>query len=142
MCIPSLHVMVVIRAYTKFRAIIRALGDEARFARQIREINGGALAITEAILFVKQHSVNCVAAAMYAMTCFEEDLFPPGEAERFASRLFSRTLSPEDAGPLRTHIINLYRQFLSQRFTAKTWEEPLVNFLRRPPAKPADPSRR
>jgi hypothetical protein len=135
MCIPSLHVMVVIRAYTKFRAIIRGLGDEARFARQIKEITGGALAISEAILFVKQHSVNCVAAAMYAMTCFEGALFPPEEAELFASRLFVRSLPPGDAGPLRTHIINLYRQFLSQRETAKTWDEPLVNFLRRRPLK-------
>ncbi|MDR2259029.1 MAG: hypothetical protein LBE14_07770 [Treponema sp.] len=131
MCIPSLHVMVVIRAYTKFRAVIRGLGDEARFARQIDEIIRGALAITEAILFVKQHSVNCVAAAMYAMTCFEGPLFPPEEAELFASRLFTRSLPPEDAEILRTHIINLYRQFLSQRKTAKTWDEPLVNFLRR-----------
>ncbi|MDR0624119.1 MAG: hypothetical protein LBG10_06780 [Treponema sp.] len=135
MCIPSLHVMVVIRAYTKFRAIIRGLGDEARFSRQIKEISGGALAITEAILFVKQHSVNCVAAAMYAMTCFEEALFPPEEAERFASRLFTRSLPPADGELLRTHIINLYRQFLSQRETATTWGEPLVNVLRRGPLK-------
>jgi hypothetical protein len=135
MCIPSLHVMVVIRAYTKFRDIIRRLGDEARFALQINEIERGALAITEAILFVKQHSVNCVAAAMYAMTCFEENLFPPQEAELFASRLFTRSLPPQDGETLRTHIINLYRRFLSQRETARPWNAPLLAFLRRPENK-------
>jgi hypothetical protein len=131
MCIPSLHVMVVIRAYTNFRKIIRDMGDEARFARQIQEINTGALAITEAILFVKQHSVNCVAAAMYAMTCFEEDLFPPSEAELFVSRLFTQSLPPEDGKIIRTYIINLYRQFLSEKASSKNWADPLVNFLRR-----------
>jgi hypothetical protein len=131
MCIPSLHVMVVIRAYTNFRKIIRDMGDDARFARQVQEINTGALAITEAILFVKQHSVNCVAAAMYAMTCFEEELFPPHEAELFASRLFIQSLPPGDGETIRRYIINLYREFLSEKANSKNWVDPLVNFLRR-----------
>jgi hypothetical protein len=136
MCIPSLHVMVVIRTYTKFRAIIRSLGDESRFAPQIAELKNGALAISEAILFVKQHSVNCIAAAMYAMTCFREDLFPPEEAEDFCSRLFVQSLPPDDGELVRRHIIDLYREFLSGRAGAKTWDEPLINFLRRYDAPP------
>jgi hypothetical protein len=32
--------------------------------------------------------VNCVAAALYAMTCFDGTAFPPEEAEVFVSRLF------------------------------------------------------
>jgi hypothetical protein len=131
MCIPSLHVMVVIRTYTKFRAIIRDMGDEARFAPQIAELKNGALAISEAILFVKQHSVNCIAAAMYAMTCFQHDLFPPAEAEDFCSRLFVQSLPPEDGEMVRRHIINLYHDFLSRRGAAKNWGEPLFHFLRR-----------
>jgi hypothetical protein len=134
MCIPSLHVMVVIRTYTKFREIIRAMGDEERFASQIAELKTGALAISEAILFVKQHSVNCVAAAMYAMTCFSEDLFPPEEAEDFCSRLFVRSLPPGDGEIIRRHIIGLYRELLSRRparEASKTWDEPLIDFLRR-----------
>jgi hypothetical protein len=130
MCIPSLHVMVVIRTYTKFREIIRGRGDEARFAPRIAELKNGALAISEAVLFVKQHSVNCIAAAMYAMTCFQEDLFPPAEAEDFCSRLFARSLPPEDGNIIRTHILNLYRDFLSRRKPPAPWTEPLLDFLR------------
>jgi hypothetical protein len=130
MCVPSLHVMVVIRTYTKFREIIRALGDETRFAPRIAELKKGALAISEAVLFVKQHSVNCIAAAMYAMTCFQEDLFPPAEAEDFCSRLFVRSLPPEDGEIIRNHILGLYREFLSQRGESKSWDGPLLRFLR------------
>jgi hypothetical protein len=117
----------------------------------------GALAITQAILFVKQHSVNCVAAAMYAMTCFDRDLFPPEEAEAFTNLLFGdpppppdaaamknrlrpcaapRTkLPPADAVEIRAHIISLYRLFLAEGKDARDWTEPLLRFLRQMPGK-------
>jgi hypothetical protein len=131
MCVPSLHVMVVIRTYTKFREIVRAMGDEALFAPQIAELKKGALAISEAILFVKQHSVNCIPAALYAMTRFEEALFPPKEAEDFCSRLFVQSLPPEDGETVRAHIMKLYREFLAEGAAAGNWDEPLLSFLRR-----------
>jgi hypothetical protein len=159
MCIPSLHVMVVIRAWTSFAAILRSLGDAGRFAPQIEEMRQGALVITQAILFVKQHSVNCVAAALYAITRFEPELFPPEEAEAFTMRLFDKpppaavsgrplanarlrpsaaprtTIPPADAAAIKAHIINLYRTFLAEGKTAKTWQEPLLNFLRKQPRR-------
>jgi hypothetical protein len=149
MCVPSLHVMVVIRTWTCFAAILHSLGDGERFAPQIEEMKQGALAITAATLFVKQHSVNCIAASLYAMTCFDEGLFPPEEAEAFTALLFGEPppaagrrplghpsaaprlrLSPADAAAIKAHIIDLYRRFLSRRKTAKTWDEPLLDFLR------------
>jgi hypothetical protein len=159
MCIPSLHVMVVIRTYTQFAAILRSLGETERCSAQIEEIKQGALAITQAILFIKQHSVNCVAAALYAITCF--DGFPPQEAEAFTELLFRdpppltvvpsgrplknsqlrpsavpRTKLPDaDAAEIRAHIISLYRLFLAEGKTARNWTEPLLRFMRQMPGK-------
>ena len=82
MCIPSLHVMVVIRTYTYFREIFAEFAAEDAALNE--ELYRGAIAITEAVLYIKQHSVNCIPAAMYATTKFEPRLFPPEEAERFA----------------------------------------------------------
>ena len=152
MCIPSLHVMVVIRTYTRFAAILRSLNEEENCAAQIAEMKQGALAITQAILFVKQHSINCIAAAMYAMTRFDRGLFPPEEAEAFAALLFGdpppppaaaenrprfcpcaapRTkLPPADAAAIRAHILGLYRLFLEEGNTARDWTEPLLRFMR------------
>jgi hypothetical protein len=128
----------------------------------------GALAICQAILFVKQHSVNCIAAALYAMTCFDAALFPPEEAEVFTAQLFGpppdsggiprncrvhpsaspdTTLPAEDQAQIKSHILSLYRQFLSEREGVASegvasegvaskgvgWEEPLINFLRASP---------
>ena len=158
MCVPSLHVMVVIMTYKKFAAILRSLGEEGKYSAQIEEMKQGALAITRAILFVKQHSVNCIPAALYAMTCFDPELFPEREAEIFAGLIFSppplpsksnrpanyrvrpcaspKTKIPEaDATEIKTHIINLYRNFLEEGKTAKTWDEPLLRFMHKMPVK-------
>jgi hypothetical protein len=101
-CIPSLHVMIVIWTYTKFAAILRSLGEAEKRAAQIEEIKRGALAIVQAVLFVKQHSVNCISAALYAITCFDGKLFPPEEAEAFTNLLFGppEAASPEAMPPL------------------------------------------
>jgi hypothetical protein len=99
---------------------------------QIDEINSGAVLITEAILYVKQHSVNCVAAAMYAMSRFDPVLFPPDEADVFAARLFGKPdgLAPADAVIIRDHISALYRRFMADiRSPDEPWEMPLLRFL-------------
>jgi hypothetical protein len=140
LCIPSLHVMVVINAFVQFRDIMRGMGKEDEFSFQIEELRRGALAITESLLYVKQHSINCVAAAMYAMTRLDERLFPPEEAELFGSRLFSgEALAPAmpktrlpggDALAIRGHILFMYRRFVEEGRNAKTWNTPLLDFLR------------
>jgi hypothetical protein len=127
--------MVVIRTYTEFARIVRLLGDGERFAPQIDELKRGALAITEAILFVKQHSVNCVAASLYAMDRFEGALFPPAEAEDFVSRLFTGGIPPEDGELVRNHILDLYRRFIREGRDGGAWDRPLINFLRRLPGR-------
>ena len=135
MCIPSLHVMVVIRAYTLFREIAKNLGDD--FSSQIEELRLGALEITEAVLYVKQHSVNCIPAALYAMTCFSPKLFPPEEAENFVSGIFSNVKNPNktDAAEIRSHILKLYRRFLSETKPGEAWTKPLFAFLKEFPYK-------
>jgi hypothetical protein len=69
---------------------------------------------------------------MYAMTRFAGDLFPPGEAEDFASGLFLRhpLPGPGDGELVRSHIITLYRRFLEEGAAAPSWEGPLIDFLR------------
>jgi hypothetical protein len=141
MCIPSLHVMVMLLSYTRFRQILRSLDGEAAPEARIDEINAGAALITEAILYVKQHSVNCVSAAMYAMTRFDPALFSPQEAELFVSRLFARRgtlpgIPAADGEIIRNHIIALYRRFIDESpAPGKPWEEPLLRFLRELPQK-------
>jgi len=157
MCIPSLHVMIAVHTYTMFSVIAKQLGEEENLNDQIEEMEQGALAISRAILFVKQHSVNCIPAALYAMTCFNPGVFTPQEAERFTSLLFSpapgknitlencnvplrskvhpsaspSTVIPEaDLSLIKSHILSLYSRFLEEKKTAVNWYDPLLIFLK------------
>jgi len=151
MCIPSLHVMVAIHTYTMFAKIAKAMGDEEVLKEQSAEMKQGALAISAAILYIKQHSVNCIPAALYAMTSYDGDLFPPEEAETFTNLLFSPAPLSETAPKgckthpaaapstkideygkerIKKHILSLYSRFIEEGKTAKSWEEPLLNFLK------------
>jgi hypothetical protein len=135
LCIPSLHVMIVIRAYTHFRAIVRHRGEEEALAGRIEELWKGAIEITEAVLYVKQHSVNCISATMYTMTRFDPELFPPEEAELFASSLFRSCRKPTkaDAEAIRAHIISLYRRFMDEGRKDEDWRAPVLRFLSQQP---------
>jgi len=137
MCIPSLHVMIVIRTYTLFKEIAKTLGLEERFAAQAEELWRGAMAITEAVLYIKQHSVNCISAAMYAMSRYDPGLFPPAEAERFASEIFreGECISKEDGDEIREHILALYRRFIDEGDRSEDWKKPLLDFLNEFPNK-------
>ena len=138
MCVPSLHVMVVIRTYTWWRDLIGTLGAAGTYGAQAEELRQDALAITEAVLYVKQHSVNCIPAAMYAMSRFEPRLFPPEEAEAFCSDLFTNTECPrgEDSEEIRRHILGLYRRFIQEGPSSDDWRAPLLRFLEEEATKP------
>jgi len=149
MCIPSLHVMVVIFTYTTFAKTAKSFGDEENLKEQILEMKYGALAIVEAILFVKQHSINCIAAALYAMNSYSNELFPLEEAENFLNLLFTsipdfgvhtknihpsyapKTKLPQEIKTeIKEYILSLFKRFLEERNSSKSWIEPLLKFLK------------
>ncbi|MDR0409531.1 MAG: hypothetical protein LBH18_03945 [Spirochaetaceae bacterium] len=131
MCIPSLHVMVVIMTYTKLRYVLGCLGAEKEFACEIEDARRHAVVITESILYIKQHSINCISAALYAMTCYDETLFPADEARSFVDALFIEggTVPSEACSAIKEHIFGLYRSFLDAKPESGGWEKPLLDFL-------------
>jgi len=151
MCVPSLHVMIVIHAYTMFMDIIKKLGDQEKYNEQLIELKQGALAICQAIFFVKQHSINCMPAALYAMTCYDKELFSVNDALDFINLLFSpaplndmipkkcrvhpcaspkANINEEDKVKIKEHIRLLYNQFIEEGKKSSSWEEPVLNFLK------------
>ena len=133
MCIPSLHVMVVIFTYTQFRRIAESLGEKEVLKAQQEELRLGALRITEAVLFVKQHSINCIAAALYAIRRFDPSCFSVQEAEEFTSQLLINEKAPsqKDSKEIQSHITTLFHRFLSEGENTPSWKDPLLNYLSR-----------
>jgi len=143
LCVPSLHIMVLVNTYIKFNSYVKHLSFAAKEAKGTKEAKGDngkiekvmedifvkAVKITESVLYIKQHSINCIAAALYVMTIFEPELFPQAQAAFFVNALFNnpKIISSVDAAELRVHILKLYKTFLDK--SSVGWETPIFNFL-------------
>ena len=89
LCVPSLHIAIVVLAYTFFRQTFKELEmnkEEQDFYNA--ELYRGALDIAETVLYVKQHSVNCIPAALFMMTNLIPEYFKAEDAKIFINDLF------------------------------------------------------
>ncbi|HOU39625.1 MAG TPA: hypothetical protein PKW16_12075 [Treponemataceae bacterium] len=132
LCVPSLHVIIVVLAYTFYRKAFAELGmpqDEAAILN--RELFDGAVAITETVLYIKQHSVNCIPAALYAMTRITPEEVTPSEVVRFIGTLFesSATVEKKDVLAIREHILDMYESLFLQGCHDDNWITPLQRWL-------------
>ncbi|MCL1928887.1 MAG: hypothetical protein FWG07_08875 [Treponema sp.] len=148
MCVPSLHVMLMVHSYTVFRNCIQKLGEEETLHMLAEKVFKGAMAIIEAVLYVKQHSVNCIAAALYAMCRFDPELFSSADAEHIVYSLFDTGgsgdippeyvryycepfVDPQDIIKIREQILTLYRHFTETN--SADWTIPILEYLKTMP---------
>lgn len=87
-CVPSLHVLLVCYTYHRAAELLEARGAQARFAGELRALRARAVAITESVLYVRQHSVNCIPTAL-AMLSVILPSYDAAEAGAFLSELFA-----------------------------------------------------
>lgn len=141
-CVPSLHVLLVVANWLLASEIVGRLGaGNARDCKRevvelwLSSLRGEALAITESVLFVKQHSVNCIGASLYYLkTRFPR--FGGEEAEAFVRDLFaaeSRQVACLDcAEELRVLMLALCASMESAytRNPRAGWREPILEFIR------------
>ena len=132
MCVPSLHVSIMIMAWVFYREVFRtsAFNDEEKefYTNQIFDC---AKAITETVLYVKQHSVNCIPAAVYMMTIMLKDRFTINDAIYFIDSLFSEStdISPEDRKSIHSHIQITFEKFLLENCSEEDWTVPVKRWL-------------
>lgn len=86
-CVPSLHVLVVGYTYHRLRGLLAARGLDGRFAVELAALRDRAIAITESILYVRQHSVNCIPAALSMLQVIVPS-YDEVESKAFLSALF------------------------------------------------------
>ena len=132
LCVPSLHVIIVVLAYTFYRRAFAELNmEKTEMAAMNAEMFEGALAITETVLYIKQHSVNCIPAALYAMTRITPNEVTPTEVMRFIDALFvdEEYVKSEDAALIRTHIADMYEQLFLEGCHDSEWVTPLQRWL-------------
>ena len=137
LCVPSLHIALVVLTYTYFRKVFAELAltpEEQKVYNE--ELYKNAISIAETVLYVKQHSVNCIPAALYMMKCIIPDLFSDEDVEKFILDLFatSNDIASDDILKIRAHIRSLYNHFEESGTQLleknndnenRSWEEPI-----------------
>ena len=107
LCVPSLHIAIVVLAYTFFSQTFKELEmDNKEQDFYNAELYRGALDIAETVLYVKQHSVNCIPAALFMMTNLIPEYFKAEDARIFINDLFKdcTDIQPEDKINIHNHI--------------------------------------
>lgn len=132
LCVPSLHVMIVVLTWTFYRRALAELGvtgDEA--AALEGELFDGAVAITESVLLIKQHSVNCVPAALYAMSRITPAEVTPAEVAAFTDRLLRDApgVDAADAAEVRTFIHGTFARLTQDGAADADWPATVRRFL-------------
>jgi hypothetical protein len=130
--------MVCIHTWIKAHRIFEEHSAAEEEKAYIRKLFDHAVLITESILYLKQHSVNCIPAAMYAIHCLEPELFGEEEAALFTGALFqdderNAEIPPGTREEIRGHITGLWRTFIKERENPPAggdWTAPLVAFLK------------
>ncbi|MGP1587169.1 MAG: hypothetical protein ACTTHG_02360 [Treponemataceae bacterium] len=139
MCVPSLHIEIVILAYAFFRKAFSEqflCGNLTQKEKDFytKEIYDFAILIAETVLYVKQHSVNCIPAAIYVMRKIAPEIFTLQDAYDFIENLFQKEtefedVSKEDANKIRIHIRQLFDKFIQEEKTSQNWEDPIKRWI-------------
>lgn len=139
LCVPSLHIMIVAASYSFYRRVFAELGAPAAETTQVgHDLFTQAIQIAESVLYIKQHSVNCVPAALYAMSQLTPTEFTAAEATVFINQLFAdpaangpvnASVQAADATAIREHIQATFDHLTSQGATDPDWMTTVRRFV-------------
>ncbi len=132
LCVPSLHIAVVCLAFSFMRKVFEQESYSAQ-EKELwnKELYAGAVKIAETVLYVKQHSVNCIPAALYMTTRIFPSFFFEEDAQNFLDSMFQtrKDLPSKDREQIVQYMKNLYAQFLNEGKAAEDWAAPVKNWL-------------
>ncbi|MGP1530516.1 MAG: hypothetical protein ACTTI3_09335 [Treponema sp.] len=132
LCVPSLHVAIAILAcvyYSKAFEELGLSGDELGVYKA--ELKADACEIIESVLYIKQHSVNCIAAALYMMLYLSKDDFTVSAGTEIIDSLFvnDSLLAKKDKQAVRDYIHFMFERFLLEGLHEDDWTIPIKHWL-------------
>jgi len=133
LCVPSIHVAIAAGSYVWFKQIFQTNilpEDEAEF--RLEEIKNQAIAIVESVLFVKQHSVNCVPLALYMLSStMNKSFFSTQDATAFIDMLFkdSEEISEADKKEITAYFHYMYERALLESYYSADWQSCIKHWI-------------
>jgi hypothetical protein len=137
LCVPSLHVAIVILTFAFYRDLFQKEapafqaanvppGDLARYESELRR---GAVCIIETVLYVKQHSVNCIPAALYMLCRVFPDLVTIADAVSVINSLFADAPDVSTPGEITAHINFQFERLLLEGYYSDDWTAPVKRWI-------------
>ncbi|GAB1433615.1 hypothetical protein MASR2M29_22410 [Spirochaetota bacterium] len=125
-CVPSLHVIIVCYTFKKIEDVLLEMSMQSLYSFQLAELRKQALAISESVLYVRQHSINCIPTALAMLTVILP-AFTTKEAKEFMNELWQGVVAEENRAALLEYMSSLYDHLLSKGHS-KVYEE-ICNFV-------------
>ncbi len=133
LCVPSLHVAISAGVYAWFRQFFQLnILPQEDAQMYLAEIKAHAISIVESVLFVKQHSVNCIPLALYMLTStMNKSFFSIEDAIEFIESLFlnSTEISPENRKEIIDYFIYMYDRALLESKYSANWQSCILHWL-------------
>jgi hypothetical protein len=134
LCVPSLHIAIVALTYSFYRDVFKK--EKSRIAKEKidsynRALYAGAVEIAETVLYVKQHSVNCIPAALYMLRNTVPDLFSIADAVGFIESLFEDApdVTAADKREIAAHIQYMFERLLLEGLYENDWAVPVKRWI-------------
>lgn len=129
-CVPSLHVLVVCYTYKKLENLLRARGVLERFKSELAAVKARAIAITESILYVRQHSINCIPTALAMLSVIIPN-FNEVEAKAFLSELFKNDhdITESSRNEIIVYMMKLYDRVVWNGLETRERYSAITDFL-------------
>ena len=135
-CVPSIHVAISAGVWAWFRNYFktsqnRTYDDSEKI---LAELRAKGLEIAESVLFVKQHSINCVPMSLYMLTAITDaDFFSITDAQIFIDELFKTTgtdiISEKSKKAILEHFHFIYEKSLLEQFYDDNWTQTIIRWL-------------
>lgn len=137
LCVPSLHVAIASGVYIWYKQLFQEMIQQNLISqeeadRRSQEFRREGISIIESVLFVKQHSVNCIPTALYMVSrTMEENGAKAVNFESYIHDIFAGedSLSPETKKELQEYFSSLYNKLMEEGTHAEQWQTPVKRWI-------------
>lgn len=133
LCVPSLHVTIAAGTYAWFKQFFKLnLFEKEEADFYLNELFCEGQKITESVLYVKQHSVNCIPIALYMLSSsMNKEFFSVNDADYFMTSLFSdcSDIDENSKTEIREYFKFMYERNFLENIYADKWQDCIKHWL-------------
>ena len=133
LCVPSIHVAISAGVLAWFKQFFKiGLFKKEDADAYIEELKLQAVSIVESVLFVKQHSVNCIPLALYMLTAtMNKSFFSAKDAIDFIDSLFvnAKEIDAETRKEIIEYFYYMYDRALLESKYSSDWQMCIQHWL-------------